>query len=124
MSKILVVEDDTALAELYNFAFTKHGYEVEAAFDGEVGLLKAQTVKPAMILLDMMMPKMNGLEVLEHLKQSDETKNIPVIILTNLADPVVEEKARAFGVTQYLLKSQYLPLDLVEIVKNIIPQSN
>lgn len=123
MSKILIVEDDLNLIELYAIVFKKHGYEVAMAYDGVSGLELAGSVKPSVILLDMMMPLLNGLEVLEQLKLHDHTKDIPVIILTNIIDSIVEEQARKIGVSKYLLKSQYLPEELVEIVKNVIPDS-
>jgi two-component system alkaline phosphatase synthesis response regulator PhoP len=120
MIKLLIIEDDETLAELYKVVFKQQGFEVESAIEGEIGLQKAQMIKPDLILLDLMMPRMNGLEVLERLKQNEETKNILVIIITNLTDSIVEAKARKAGVCQYLLKSQYLPQQLVDVVNNTL----
>src|SRR5476651_1169797 len=85
MPKILIVEDDPLMSRMYQKIFTFEGYDVEMAGDGQEGLDKAREVKPTLMLLDVMMPKMNGLQVLEKLKADPETKGIPVIMLTNLA---------------------------------------
>ncbi len=82
---LLIVEDDPIMARLYEKIFTFEDYEVVMAKDGKEGLVKAREGKPLLILLDIMMPKMNGLEVLERLKADPKTKKIPVVILTNLA---------------------------------------
>ena len=86
MSKVLlIVEDDPLMSRMYQKIFTFEKYDVDTAVDGQEGLEKARSVKPTVILLDVMMPKMNGMEVLDKLKIDPETKNIPVIMLTNLA---------------------------------------
>ena len=85
MIKILIVEDDPLMSRMYQKIFTFEGFEAHMAGDGQEGLEQAKSVKPALILLDVMMPKMNGLEVLEKLKNDGGLKTIPVIMLTNLA---------------------------------------
>jgi two-component system cell cycle response regulator len=120
MTKILIIEDDAGLIDLYKIVFSRHEYEVISAYDGEMGLQKALEIIPAVILLDIMMPRMNGLDVLKSLKTNESTKNIPVIVLTNLTDAALEQQALVQGATQYLLKSQYLPNELVEIVDKVL----
>lgn len=116
MHKILIIEDEQLLSDLYKIAFTKRNYEVELAVDGEDGLQKVKAGKPALILLDIMMPKMNGLQVLQHLKANPETKDIPVYIITNLTENTLEQQMRQLGALKLILKSQYLPDQIVDTV--------
>src|SRR3990172_8234903 len=109
MAKILIVEDDPLMSRMYQKIFTFEKYEVEMAGDGEEGLEKVRKIKPALVLLDIMMPKMNGLQVLEKLKSDPETKAIPVVILTNLAGQQDAEKALSEGAVKYIVISEYDP---------------
>ncbi len=119
-TKILIVEDDPLMIRLYQKVFTFEGYKVEMAGNGEEGLEKVKSFQPTLILLDVMMPKMNGLQVLEKLKANDDTKKIPVIMLTNLAGSQDAETAIAKGAVKYIIKSEYEPKDVVKMVKEII----
>jgi CheY-like chemotaxis protein len=85
MGKILIIEDDPLVARMYQKVMGFEGMEVEVAENGLDGLKKAKEIKPVLILCDVMMPKLNGIEVLEHLKADKELKDIPVIMLTNLS---------------------------------------
>lgn len=120
MSKILIVEDDSLMSRMYQKIFTFEQYEVEVASDGEEGLEKAKSVKPTIILLDVMMPKMNGLQVLDKLKLDPETKAIPVVMLTNLAGQQDAETALQKGAVKYIIKSEYEPKQVVNMVKEIL----
>lgn len=122
MVKILIVEDDPLIARLYKGAFTLYGHEVQVAFDGEQGFQKLHEmkIKPTLILMDMMMPKVNGLQLLERIKKDPETKNIPVVMLTNVSDEENVKKALELGAVTYLVKSQYTPKEVVGKVKEII----
>ena len=120
MAKILLIEDDPLMLRLYKKIFTFEKHEVEVAKDGLEGLNKAKEVKPTLILLDIMMPKMHGLEVLEKLKADEATKKIPVIILTNLAGEQDAEAALAKGAVKYLVKSEHDPKEVAEEVKQIL----
>jgi CheY-like chemotaxis protein len=120
MATLLIVEDDVLLSRLYQKVFTSEGYQVEMAPDGEAGMVAAKKVKPTLILLDIMMPKLNGLEVLTRLKADPETKNIPVIVLTNLADDKYAEEALQQGAVRYIVKSEHKPKQVEEIVRGII----
>jgi CheY-like chemotaxis protein len=120
MAKILIVEDDPLMLRMYQKIFTFEKHEVEIAADGEEGLAKAQAVNPTVILLDIMMPKMNGLQVLEQLKANLNTKSIPVIILTNLAGQQDAEAALAKGAVKYIIKSEYEPKQIADMVEEVI----
>ena len=120
MAKILIVEDDTLISNMYKEIFTFDSFEVEIANDGQEGLDKARNFKPNIILLDIMMPKMNGLEVLTNLKADPETKTIPVVMLTNLAGENDAKAALTQGAVKYIVKSQYDPKQISEMVKQIL----
>ncbi len=119
-AKILIVEDDPLMARLYSKVFQIEGYDVRAAGDGEEGLTLVHKDIPTIILLDVMMPKMNGLELLEKLKADPATKKIPVIMLTNLAGQADAEKAISMGAVKYIVKSEYEPKQIVGMVKEIL----
>ena len=120
MAKILIIEDDPLMRRLYQKIFTFEKYEVESAEDGEEGLEKARKVKPTLILLDVMMPKMNGLQVLEKLKADPDLKKIPVVMLTNLAGQKDAETALAKGAVKYIVKSEYQPKQVSDMVKGVL----
>lgn len=120
MAKILIIEDDPLMSRMYQKIFTFEGYEVEMARDGEEGIEKVRAGKPTLILLDIMMPKMNGLQVLEKLKADPDTKAIPVVMLTNLAGQQDAETALAKGAVKYIVKSEYEPKQVTNMVKEII----
>jgi CheY-like chemotaxis protein len=120
MVKVLIVEDDPLMSRMYQKIFKFEGYDVTLAADGEEGLAKAKTAKPTLILLDIMMPKMNGMEVLEKLKADADLKSIPVVILTNLAGEADAEKALSMGAVKYIIKSEYEPKQVTNMVKEIL----
>jgi CheY-like chemotaxis protein len=117
---ILITEDDPLMSRMYQKIFTFEGFEVEMAADGQEGLDKARELKPTMILLDVMMPKLNGLQVLEKLKADPETKSIPVVMLTNLAGQQDAENALARGAIKYIVKSEYEPKQVADMVKELL----
>lgn len=116
--KILFVEDESALQRALTSILSEKGYEVLSALDGEIGLELAQKEIPDLVLLDLVLPKKDGFEVLSGLKQDPSTKNIPVIILTNLESSQDVEKALQIGATTYLVKTNY---KLEEVVEKITP---
>jgi len=120
MAKVLIVEDDPLMSRMYEKIFLFEKYEVELAHDGAEALEKARAAKPTVIMLDVMMPKMNGLQVLEKLKADPETKGIPVIMLTNLAGQQDAETALSKGAVKYLIKSEHEPKEVTDIVKEIL----
>ena len=102
---------------------TQEGYKVIAASDGEMGLTLAQDSNPDLVLLDLILPKMSGFEVLKQLKGNNLTKDIPVIVLTNLESVEEVDKAVSLGATTYLVKSQYSLEELVSKIKEIASPS-
>lgn len=124
MAKILIVEDDRLLATMYKQKFERDGYEVSTAFDGVEGLQKIREEKPTLVLLDIMMPKMHGLEVLEEAKRDPEIKDIPIVLLTNLARGEEDiNRGLELGAIAYLVKSQLRPSQVVAKVKELLAAS-
>jgi CheY-like chemotaxis protein len=117
---ILIVEDDPLMSRMYQKIFTFEGYKVELAANGEEGVEKVKKLKPTLVLLDIMMPKMNGLEVLKKIKEDPDTKPIPVIMLTNLAGEADAENALSKGAIKYIIKSEFEPKQVANMVKEIL----
>lgn len=117
---LLIVEDDPLMSRMYQKIFSFEGYNVVTAIDGQDGLEKATKEKPSLILLDIMMPKMNGLEVLDKLKVNPDTKTIPVVMLTNLAGTQDAEHALSKGAVKYIIKSEHEPKQVANMVKEIL----
>ena len=115
--KILLVEDDTALAAVYTSRLELEGFEIREVNNGEEALSATIEFKPDLILLDAMMPKISGFDVLDILRNTPETTNIRVIMLTALSQPKDKERAESLGVDDYLVKSQVVIGDVVERVK-------
>lgn len=121
--KILLVEDEFFIRDLYERYLTKNGYEVISAIDGEDGLTKALENKVDLILLDIMMPKLTGLEVLKRIKSEDNiSKDTPIYLLTNLGQESIIKEAFKLGAEGYLLKAKMLPKQIVEEIKKILGQ--
>ena len=120
MAKILIIEDDPLMLRMYQKIFKFEGYDVFIATNGEEGITAAKNNKPTLILLDIMMPKMNGLEVLDKLKENPDTKKIPTVMLTNLAGSHDAEKALTAGAVKYIVKSEYDPKQVTNMVKEIL----
>ncbi len=120
MSKILLVEDDPLMLRMYQRVFALEGYDVEIANDGLAGYEKAKVFKPDVILLDVMMPRMNGLQTLEKLKLDPVTKSFPVVMLTNLANKIDAESTLKKGASKYLIKSDYEPKAIVELIREYL----
>jgi len=118
--KILLVEDDLFLLNMYATKFELENFEVIIAEDGEKGYKMAGKEMPDIILLDIMLPKINGFEVLERLKIEDRTRNIPVLLLTNLGQKDDIEKAVSLGAVDYLIKAHFMPSEVVSKIKKIL----
>lgn len=115
--KILLVEDDEDLAAVYRSRLELEGFETKEVNNGEEALSTAIQYKPDLILLDVMMPKISGFDVLDILRNTSETANIRIIMLTALSQPKDKERAESLGVDDYLVKSQVVIGDVVERVK-------
>jgi len=122
MKKILFIEDESVLQKTFDSALKEEGYEVVSALDGETGLNLARTQKPDLILLDLVLPKLTGFEVLKKLKETSETKEIPVIVLTNLERMSDIDKALELGATTYLVKVDYSLDEVIKKIKKILEQ--
>ena len=123
MKKILIIEDESALQKTLGEILSQEGYEVLSALNGEIGLKLAQSKKPDLILLDLILPKIHGFDVLKKIKDNPETREIPVIVLTNLESIEDIKKAMELGATTYLVKANY-SLEELTIKINQVFQSN
>jgi CheY-like chemotaxis protein len=125
MYKILLVEDDELVSELYQIVFTTKGCEVTTAIDGIDGLEKLKLAIPDIILLDLMMPRMNGVDMLSELNALDHLRHVPVFIISNLNDPQIVETCYKKGAKQFIVKSQCIPQALYEKIDAYLsPQLN
>ncbi len=115
--KILLVEDDDALASVYQTRLQAEGFDIRRVPNGEDALASALEYKPDLILLDVMMPKISGFDVLDILRNTPDTANVKVIMLTALSQESDQERAKSLGVNDYLVKSQVVIADVVDRVK-------
>ena len=124
MKKILIIEDDSFLSEMYAAKFTESGFEIEVAFDGSVGLAKIENFNPDLVLLDIVLPKMDGFEILKKIKENEKLKKIPIILLTNLGQKSEVEKGLSLGADEYIIKAHFTPTAVVTRVKEILNKIN
>jgi len=122
MKKILFIEDESVLQKTLEKTLTEEGYNMISALDGETGIGLARSQKPDLILLDLVLPKVNGFEVLKSLKKDPGTKKIPVIILTNLERMSDIDKALELGATTYLVKVDYSLDEVMEKIKKTLEE--
>lgn len=123
MKKVLmIIEDDPYVQRLYQRLFAHEDYSFEVASDGEEGLAKAKVIKPALILLDIIMPKKDGIQVLKELKESPELKNIPVVMLTNLGDEEIIRKCTSLGADSFMVKANFEPKEVRQKVKDYLKE--
>lgn len=120
MSKILIIEDDPYVRRFYERLFSLEKYNIDMSGNGEEGIEMAKKSKPSLILLDIMMPSMNGLDVLKKLKSDDETRDITVVMLTNLGDEGTAEKAVEYGADGFIIKSNVEPAELIKTVNGYL----
>lgn len=118
--KVLIVDDEKGILKMYQERLSMEGMEVITASNGEEGISIAKSQKPNIILLDIIMPKFNGLDVLKKLKSEPETKDIPVFLLTNLPAECSGDKAKELGAAGYLVKAEYEPKMLVNVINGVI----
>jgi DNA-binding response OmpR family regulator len=120
MKKILIVEDDGILQKALNEFLSEEGFEIVSALDGEEGVKFSKESKPDLILLDIILPKKDGYEVLKELKSDENTNKIPVIVLTNLGSLNDVEKAIELGATTYLIKADYKLEEVSAKIKDVL----
>lgn len=119
MKKILIIEDDKFLRELISQKISKEGYEIAEAVDGEKGIESVKSEKPDLILLDLILPGIDGFEVLDRIKSDPEAAQIPVIILSNLGQRDDIEKGLKMGATDFLIKAHFTPAEIIEKIKSV-----
>jgi DNA-binding response OmpR family regulator len=105
MANIAIIEDETAIAEMYQFKLEQLGHEVRCAINGQEGLDLLKTFKPSLILLDLMMPVMSGVEMLQKIRATDWGKTVKVVILTNISEESAPPELRGLAVTRYVVKA-------------------
>jgi len=120
MKKILLIEDEEVLISLLEKKLAQMDYDVSVARNGLEGMEKMRETKPDLILLDILMPKMGGMEVLETMQKDEELKKIPVIVISNSGQPVEIDKIRELGARDWLVKAEFNPQEVVEKIKKQI----
>lgn len=118
--KILLIEDEEIMIGLLEKKLAQEGYEISVARDGIEGLEKMRKAKPDLILLDIVMPKMGGFEVMERIKEDKELKKIPIVIISNSGQPVEIDRARELGARDWLIKTEFDPQEVIDKVKKQI----
>jgi CheY-like chemotaxis protein len=117
VKRILIIEDEQIMSDLLQRKLSEEGYEVLLAGDGEEGLVKMRSGKPDLILLDIVMPRLGGIEVLEEMQKEPDLKKIPVIVISNSGQPVELDKAQRLGAKDWLVKTEFDPAEVIEKVK-------
>lgn len=118
--KILLLEDEELMINLLERKLTQEGYEVSVAKDGIEGLEKMKKTKPDIVLLDIVMPRMGGFEVMEEMVKNEELKKIPVIVISNSGQPVELDRAKRLGAKDWLIKTEFDPQEVLEkVIKQI-----
>ncbi|MFA5932903.1 MAG: response regulator [Microgenomates group bacterium] len=118
--KVLIIEDEQFIRDIYKRQLEKNGITVDGFGNGKEGLQSIKQTKYDIILLDIMLPDLNGLEILKQIKQNASTKDVPVILLTNLGQDEVIKEAFTLGAQGYFIKASYTPDQIAQEVKNIL----
>ncbi len=118
--KILIIEDDKFLRDLINQKLLKEGFDIAQAVDGEDGIKKIKEENPDLILLDLILPGIDGFEVLTQMKADPSLASIPVIILSNLGQKEDIEKGLKLGANDFLIKAHFTPGEIIEKIKNVL----
>ncbi len=121
--KILIIEDDSYISDMYRIKLESSGYEVIIAGDGIEGFKALEKQKPNIILLDIVMPKMDGFNVLKMIKNNSNCKNIPVILLTNLGQEENVKRGFELGAVSYIIKAHFTPSEVVEKIKGVLEKN-
>lgn len=116
-TKIAIIEDDQAISQMYRIKFEAEGFDIETAGDGRTGLDLCLAFQPDIILLDLMMPEMNGDEMLAALRQTEWGKTVKVIVLTNMGEQEAPDTLKSLGVSAFIVKADMTPRQVAELVK-------
>ena|SRR3989344_3626491 len=122
MAKILFIEDDPLLVKIYSTRLSADGFEVLSAENGEEGLQMAATQSPDLIVLDIMMPRLDGFSVLEKLRQSEKTKTTPILVYSNLGQEDEIARAKKMGATDFIIKANLSPTEMIAKIKEYLPK--
>ncbi len=122
MKKVLIIEDEVAIANMYKFKLAQNGYEAKVCLNGEDGLTEISHFNPDLILLDLRMPGMSGVEVLKKLRTSEEGAKIRVVILTNISRDDAPSEIRFLNIERYIVKAHHTPAQVADMVSEIIDQ--
>jgi two-component system, OmpR family, response regulator VicR len=120
MKKILIIEDEKILSEMYKFKLEKEGFEVFNAIEVDEAIALGEKNKPDLVVLDILLPKESGINFLIKVKNVEELKDVPVLVLSNFDDNETKAKAFELGASDYLIKSNHDPKELVEKIKELI----
>jgi len=120
MKKILIIEDEKILSDMYTEKLYREGFKIVSATTSSEGLRLAKKEKPELILLDILLPKENGISFLEKLRKNPKTANIKVLVFSNYDDPETKKKAKNLGVENYLIKTNYTPKEMVERIREYL----
>ena len=120
MKKVLIVEDDQLIFSILSRELSDAGFQVSNAFDGEQAITVTRDTRPDLVLLDILLPRKNGFEVLQTLKADGELSKIPVVILSNLGQPEDIQKGRELGAIDYMVKVEFEPKQIVSKVRNLL----
>jgi DNA-binding response OmpR family regulator len=118
MTKIAIIEDDQAISQMYRMKFEAEGFNVETASNGKLGLELAENMRPDIILLDLMMPEMNGDEMLKRMRATDWGKDIKVIILTNMGEQEAPQSVKNQNVRRFIVKAEMTPRQVADMVRS------
>jgi len=119
-AKILIIEDDRYISKMYQLKLSLDGFDVQVADNGRIGVDKVKEFKPDIILCDILMPELDGFEVIKMVKADEESKTIPILIMSNLGQEDHIQKGLALGALGYIVKSQYTPSKVVDKIKEIL----
>jgi len=122
MRKILLVEDDEFIIDIYKQKLEQDGFSVEVAQDGEEALRKVKSIKPDLLILDIVLPNIDGWEIIKSIKKDEELKGLKIIALTNLKQKEDIKRGQSLGITGYFVKANYTPSQIVKEVKKIMEQ--
>lgn len=120
MTKIAIIEDDHTISQMYRMKFESDGYDVQVAENGKIGIKLIEDWSPDLVLLDLMMPEMNGAEALGEIRSKDWGQKVPVIILTNMGKEEAPKELDSLSVSDYIVKAEMTPRQVVDKVKNVL----
>ena len=118
--KIMIVEDEKILADMYKDKLSRSGFDVECAFNAEDGFNMIKKAKPDLVLLDILLPRENGISLLSKIRKEKDISSVPVIAFSNYDDQGTKEEAKNFGAKEYLIKTNYNPQEILDIINKYI----